>query len=57
VRCLTVPEYSYILESSTNLRQWTPQTPPMAGTGGWLSWPVDNQAEAQSFFRIQTTRP
>ncbi|WCJ59094.1 hypothetical protein NXS98_15455 [Fontisphaera persica] len=57
VRYLGTAGYWYVVEASEDLRHWTPQQPPMAGTGGWLNWPLEAATPEKRFFRVTATRP
>jgi hypothetical protein len=57
VRYEAAAGYMYVLESTADWRQWTPQHAPLAGNGGWTVWPVNGQADERSFFRVRALRP
>ncbi|MCX8157796.1 MAG: hypothetical protein N3J91_15375 [Verrucomicrobiae bacterium] len=57
VRYLGAAGYRFVVEATADWRQWTPLHEPMAGTGGWLEWPLEPETPPQRFYRIAITRP
>lgn len=57
VRFWARSQHLYTLETSDNLRQWTPQNEPLAGVDGWLSWLVTGENPSRQFYRVRATRP